>query len=279
MEPAATLGARIVKLVGGGEQKRRPPRNSKPTMFLGVAMVAALLLAGCSSPPPSAGGNNTGGNTTTGGGTTTHPAATHLLMNTSMGDIRILLHTDTAPVTAGNFLALAQKGYFDGQRFHRVIGPAKNPPEGFMDQAGDPLSKDVNQKARWGTGGPSCDLAPQYPCSNGQYTIPDEFACKDGTASSTWTGARGDPCKDHQGLLYKFDHAGLMAMANTGRAHSGASQFFLTMASATFLDGGYPVFGEVEGGIEVVKAIGAVPTDSSDRPITDVFIHQVTVVG
>ena len=46
-------------------------------------------------------------------------------MKTSAGDIKIELYTDTMPVTAGNFLALALDGYYNGLHFHRVI-------QGFM---------------------------------------------------------------------------------------------------------------------------------------------------
>jgi cyclophilin family peptidyl-prolyl cis-trans isomerase len=157
-----------------------------------------------------------------------------------------------------------------------------------MDQSGDPNSKDAAKKDNpctatdqtgWGCGGPPCSYAPQYPCSNGQYTIPDEFACHDGSTSSTWTGAGGDPCASHGGAAYHFDHAGVMAMANQGRPHSGGSQFFLTMAATSFLNGGYPIFGDVEGGVDVVKAIGATATDANDRPTTDVFILSVRPVG
>lgn len=81
---------------------------------------------------------------------------TVVVMKTNKGDVTIELFTKEAPVTAGNFLALAQKDFYDGVKFHRVI-------DGFMIQGGDPLSKDDTMSARWGTGGPG-------------YAIEDEFA-------------------------------------------------------------------------------------------------------
>ena len=231
-------------------------------------VLGALLLAGCSSPPAPSAGNTTGGTTPSAGGAVNSASGTHLLMNTSLGDIRLLLYTNITTATSGSFVNLTKQGYFDGQRFHRVIGPKGQPPDGFMDQAGDPNSKDPAKQSQWGSGGPG-------------YSLPDEFACKDGTVSSTWTGAGRDPCKDHGGLRFLFDHAGIMAMANTGSPNSGGSQFFLTLAPASFLNGGYPVFGEVEGGLDVVKAIGNVETvgPPSDRPVKDVLINKVTVVS
>ncbi len=74
---------------------------------------------------------------------------------TSMGDIVVEFYGNESPKTVKNFHDLAEKGFYDEVRFHRVI-------EDFMIQAGDPLSKDVAKKAMWGTGGPG-------------YTFDDEF--------------------------------------------------------------------------------------------------------
>ncbi|HOK57395.1 MAG TPA: peptidylprolyl isomerase [Methanothrix sp.] len=70
-----------------------------------------------------------------------------VLLKTSMGDVVIELYDDM-PITAGNFLKLVERGFYDGVIFHRVIA-------GFMVQTGDPTGT--------GYGGPG-------------YTIPDEFS-------------------------------------------------------------------------------------------------------
>ena len=51
------------------------------------------------------------------------------------GEIRIELLTDLAPLTAAHFAALAERDYYDGTTFHRVI-------PGFMIQGGDPNTRD-----------------------------------------------------------------------------------------------------------------------------------------
>ena len=69
-------------------------------------------------------------------------------IETNHGTITAEMYMDVAPKTAGNFIELAKKGYYDGLIFHRVI-------DGFMIQGGCPNGN--------GMGGPG-------------YTIPDEFA-------------------------------------------------------------------------------------------------------
>jgi len=154
-------------------------------------------------------------------------------LHTNKGDVSIQLFATIAPQTVANFTKLAGEGFYDGVKFHRVI-------EGFMNQAGDPLTKDESMKARWGTGGPG-------------YTIPDEF-------SPTVTNLTGT-----------------VAMANTGQPNSAGSQFFINVKDNHFLDGKYTIFGKVTSGMEVVEAINKVQTDSSDRPLDPVIIKSVTL--
>jgi cyclophilin family peptidyl-prolyl cis-trans isomerase len=68
-------------------------------------------------------------------------------IETNQGTIVAEMFMDSAPKTAGNFIELAKKGYYDGLVFHRVI-------DGFMIQGGCPEGS--------GRGGPG-------------YHIPDEF--------------------------------------------------------------------------------------------------------
>lgn len=72
----------------------------------------------------------------------------HATVKTNKGDIHLVLYADKAPITVANFANLAQRGYYDGLKFHRVIN-------NFMIQGGCPLGT--------GTGGPG-------------YTFEDEFS-------------------------------------------------------------------------------------------------------
>ena len=64
-------------------------------------------------------------------------------LNTNLGTIKVKLYSKT-PKHRENFAKLALTGYFDGMLFHRVIN-------GFMIQGGDPLSKDPENKSKFGT--------------------------------------------------------------------------------------------------------------------------------
>lgn len=69
----------------------------------------------------------------------------YAIFKTNKGDIKIKLYPKDAPNTVANFAALANSGFYDGLKFHRVI-------PGFMAQGGCPHSKD--NPALAGTGGP-----------------------------------------------------------------------------------------------------------------------------
>jgi peptidylprolyl isomerase len=87
-----------------------------------------------------------------------------VLLKTTHGDITIELDANM-PITAGNFKKLAEKGFYDGIIFHRVI-------DGFMIQGGDPTGT--------GSGGPG-------------YMIRDEFGAKNRNARGTISMANAGP--------------------------------------------------------------------------------------
>lgn len=67
---------------------------------------------------------------------------------TNVGTIVADLYDDAAPIAVANFEKLANDGFYDGVKFHRVIAD-------FVVQGGDPLSKELpNGHPRVGTGGP-----------------------------------------------------------------------------------------------------------------------------
>lgn len=65
------------------------------------------------------------------------------VIETNKGTIRVELLEQDAPKTTENFITLAQRGYYDGIIFHRVI-------KGFMIQGGDPTGTGRGGESAWG---------------------------------------------------------------------------------------------------------------------------------
>lgn len=69
---------------------------------------------------------------------------------------------------------------------------------------------------------------------------------------------------------------GALAMANSGPNTNG-SQFFINLVTNAHLDNHHTVFGKTTVGFTVVQTIGAVPTNASDKPLTDVVIDSIRI--
>lgn len=113
--------------------------------------------------------------------------------------------------------------------------------DGFMIQGGDPEGT--------GMGGPG-------------YTIEDEFG------------------KGHSNIR------GTISMANTGSPSTGGSQFFINLTDNKYLDKedfstpcAHPVFGQVIKGMDIVDKISCVDVDMDDKPLEDIVIETVEVIG
>ena len=127
------------------------PAASWPIALLVVVVTVMMLIAlnGCRSrgnrgdaeppviaqeprlPPPPSGEQAPSTDVGEEARTADKPAGSIVKIVTSQGDILIALFDEQAPITAGNFLLLAEDGFYDGVVFHRII------PD-FMAQGGDP---------------------------------------------------------------------------------------------------------------------------------------------
>src|SRR2546427_2805742 len=112
---------------------------------------------------------------------------------------------------------------------------------GFVIQTGDPNTRNGGgNRSLWGTGG------------SGK-TVPLEI-------NSTL-----------------HNDYGYLGMARSTDPNSGSSQFYINLANNTSLNGQYTVFGKVISGIDVALAIGKVTVNSTDQPITPVFVTSITI--
>lgn len=178
-----------------------------------------------------------------------------VLMVVKGSPITIEVDGTNAPITAGNFIDLVQRGVYEGLAFHRVV----REPQPFVVQGGDPQSKNPNfPVARLGTGG---FMDPQ---TSKQRYIPLEITPKGAEEpiySQTFDrlGGNKQPVLTHT--------RGALAMARSNVPDSASSQFYFALADLPFLDGNYAVFGYVTEGMDVVDGI-----QQGDR------IDSVTVV-
>jgi cyclophilin family peptidyl-prolyl cis-trans isomerase len=106
------------------------------------------------------------------------------------------------------------------------------------------------------------------------------FMIQGGDPTGTGRGGEsiwGKPFEDEIVSSLVFDKPGLLAMANAGPNTNG-SQFFITVAPTTWLNGNHTIFGEVINGMDVVYAISKVQTSKpGDKPLKDVVIESVTI--
>lgn len=107
------------------------------------------------------------------------------------------------------------------------------------------------------------------------HRVINDFMIQGGDPTGTGSGGPGYSIPDEFNHLASNVQKSL-AMANSG-PNTGGSQFFINLVDNTTLDPSYPVFGMVTSNFSVVQAIGAVPTNSNDRPLTDVVMDSVRV--
>lgn len=112
------------------------------------------------------------------------------------------------------------------------------------------------------------------------HRIIDEFMIQGGDPTGTGRGGEsiyGEKFEDEFKAHLRHSGEGILSMANAGPNTNG-SQFFITLVPTPWLDGKHSVFGKVVSGMEVVRAIGKVPTSKPyDKPLKDVVIESIAI--
>ncbi len=107
------------------------------------------------------------------------------------------------------------------------------------------------------------------------------FMIQGGCPNGTGTGGPGYSIKgefDMNGFKNDLKHTeGVLSMARAMAPNSAGSQFFIMHKTSPHLDGQYAAFGKVIDGMDIVNEIANIPTDFSDRPLTDVVMKKVSV--
>lgn len=161
--------------------------------------------------------------------------------STSVGDFTASLNYTAAPQTVANFIGLAE-----GSRawIHDASGAVK---------VGKPFYNGITF-----------------------HRVIAGFMNQAGSPNGLGTDGPGYVFRDEtdNGLLHDAPYK--LSMANSGPNTNG-SQFFITVAPTSWLDGKHTVFGQVTSGQAVVDQINGVSTDANDKPLTPVVIHAVGI--
>ncbi len=185
-----------------------------------------------------------------------------LVVDTPHGRVLVELEPRMAPNHVERIRTLADRGFYDGVPFHRVI-------PGFMAQTGDPT----------GTGAGDSDLpdvaaefAFRRAASDGFVAVPNA-----GEGLVGLMGAMPVASQPDAQMMFTVDKKtpaqGLFCPAVVGMARSGAvdsanSQFFFMTGRNDRLNGAYTPFGRVVQGMEAIRAIKA-GDDARDGAVTD----------
>ena len=162
---------------------------------------------------------------------------------TSKGEVRIQLDGPAAPLTAGNFVDLVNRGAYNGTVFHRVV----REPVPFVVQGGDPQSANPKVPAsQYGTG------SYMDPASGESRLIPLEIKLQN-EPTPRYGEALTAPGVTRQ--LALVHQRGAVAMARSNDPNSASAQFYIALQALPELDGRYAVFGRVVQGMEVVDRI------------------------
>lgn len=231
-------------------------------LILVLAMTASLF-AGCAKQEPSGtvpGGSQptTGSQTATG---TSKPAGTAeagtdallqfqapqadrqaAILETSVGDIKIIFFPEAAPKAVENFITHAKDGYYDNVSFHRIIND-------FMIQGGDPKGDGTGGESIWKT--PFEDeFSPELHNFRGALSMANAGA---GTNGSQFFIVQAKSVQDS--LIAEMQKMGVNA-DGVGFSPEVIAQYQKVGGTPT-LDNMHTVFGQVVEGMDIVDKITA----------------------
>ncbi len=175
------------------------------------------------------------------------------------GAVKIRLFPEYADKGVENFIGLAEKGYYDGLTFHRVINE-------FMIQGGDPNGNGTGGESIWG-GKFDGGTDPHLIHAAGALAYANSGATS--TNGSQFYIVTGKVCTESDIENYR----------SSGYSISEeAEKIYTTAGGVPYLDGNYTVFGQVYQGLDIIFQIQQVTTDTgNDKPMKDVIIDSVTV--
>jgi len=180
------------------------------------------------------------------------------VLKTTMGDIKIRFFENCAPKAVENFVTHAKNGYYNNQKFHRVI-------KDFMIQGGDPLGNGTGGESIWG-GSFEDEFSVEYRNYRGALSMANSGENTNG--SQFFIVQLGEVSKDF-----------LEQMTESGESYFPANvvENYKKIGGTPWLDFKHTVFGQVFDGMDIVDKIACAPADRRDRPIEDIKIINVSI--
>jgi peptidyl-prolyl cis-trans isomerase B (cyclophilin B) len=175
-------------------------------------------------------------------------------IKTNHGDIVVQLFPEQAPKTVENFVALAEKGYYNGVIFHRVI------PD-FMIQGGDPTGTGMGGESSFG-GNFADEFSPELFNINGALSMANAGPDTNGSQFFIVSNEHVD-----DGMISQMKTAGYPEEIIEAYKNGGTP----------WLDFRHTVFGQVISGMDVVKEISQVAKNAQDKPKEDVVMEKVEI--
>ncbi|WP_125607763.1 peptidylprolyl isomerase [Lapidilactobacillus bayanensis] len=176
------------------------------------------------------------------------------VIKTNHGDIKIRLFPEQAPKTVENFIALANKGYYNGIIFHRVI------PD-FMIQGGDPTGTGMGGESSFG------------------HEFEDEFSDELFNLKGALSMANAGP-NTNGSQFFIVSNENVPAQMVGQMQTAGYPEEIVAAyknGGTPWLDHRHSVFGQVIEGLDIVEAISKVSRDTSDKPHEDVVMNSVVI--
>jgi len=178
------------------------------------------------------------------------------VLKTNQGEIKIQLFPEQAPMTVENFIRLAQKGYYDGTIFHRVISD-------FMIQGGDPEGNGTGGESIWG-----------HPFED---ELSRELFNIRGALSMANSGPNTNGSQFFVVQNKNMPKRYIKQMEPAGYPKEIIHAY--KQGGTPWLDGRHTVFGQVITGMDVVDKIAKSKKDKMDKPLEDITIESIQVQG
>lgn len=138
-----------------------------------------------------------------------------IVFETAKGTFEMETYPNEAPKSVAHILALVKRNFYNGLRVHRMV-------PGFVVQFGDPLTRDMTKRDRWGTGDSGRAIG----------------------------AAEISPKRPHK--------LGAVALAHAGDPREADSQMYIALAGPerySAIEGDFTVFGQVISGMDVVRKL------------------------